>query len=222
MSKKTKGKKFDGTVSLRRVRLAYPHLDTPRPSIGGKLQYDCTFIVEPGSENDRAIQKAIQRAAEHVFEEEAEDKLLEFKHQPSKNCYTDGNRKKDRDGFAGNMLLAAKRDGKLPPPPVRSAKNRVKLEDGRIAAGPVVPTDEDYPYGGCYVDAKVEIWAQDSVITDKETGRKMPVQGIRCALLTVIFKEHGDRFGGFAAVTEDDFVLSDGADAPDITGEDDE
>jgi len=60
------------------------------------------------------------------------------------------------------------------------------------------------PYAGCYVNAVVEIWAQDN-----KYGR-----GLRAALKGVQFVKDGDAFSGGGTASPDDFAdLSAGADA---------
>lgn len=50
------------------------------------------------------------------------------------------------------------------------------------------------PYSGCYVNAKVQIWAQK----DKYVG-------VRCTLVSVQFVKDGDAFGGGGPATADGF-----------------
>ncbi|MFD1244790.1 ssDNA-binding protein [Paralysiella testudinis] len=52
------------------------------------------------------------------------------------------------------------------------------------------------PYAGCYVNAKIDIWAQDS-----QYGKR-----INAGLSGVQFIRHGEAFGGGAPATEADFA----------------
>ena len=68
---------------------------------------------------------------------------------------------------------------------------------------PLVEAD-GRPYSGCYVNATVELWAQQNT-----TGR-----GMRAELLGVQFLRDGDAFAAGSKPSEDDFDdVSEGADA---------
>ena len=63
----------------------------------------------------------------------------------------------------------------------------------RDGATPLTESD-GRPYGGCYVNAKVEIWAQDN-----SNGRAM-----RASLLGVVYHSKGDAFGGGRVASADE------------------
>lgn len=67
--------------------------------------------------------------------------------------------------------------------------------------------EEGAPYSGCYVNVKVEFWAQDA---DGERG--IPNR-INCTILAVQFAKHGEAFGGGTRTNVDDeFDEEDGDD----------
>jgi len=89
-------------------------------------------------------------------------------------------RKPDMDGYAGNYFVSARAYQK--PLVIDRGKQPLAETDGR-------------PYAGCYVNASVEVWAQDN-----EFGRR-----INATLRGVQFLNDGDAFAGGAPATPDEF-----------------
>lgn len=164
----------DRTVILKNVRIAFPELHVATQFQGqGEFSYKSTFLIAPGSENDKKLRAAINVAAKTVWKEEAAQVMGQIKGNPQKCCYYDGNLKK-YDGFSGNWALSAsrrKKDGAVKV--IDQLKNPLSPESGK-------------PYGGCYVDAKVEVWAQKN-----KWGN-----GVRCTILVVQLRADGDAFSG--------------------------
>lgn len=162
------------TIILRNVRLSFPDLYVPKQFEGaGKFKFSGTFLVEPGSENDKLIHAAIQKAAVDKWGAKAADTLKGLMGQSQKCCYLDG-AMKEYDGYAGKWALTAKRDQEAGMP---------KLIDKDMTE--LTPISGK-PYAGCYVNAKVQIWMQEN-----QWGK-----GIRCTLITVQFAGDGDAFSG--------------------------
>ncbi len=180
-------------VILKNVRLSFPDLFEAKDYQDNKrFRYSATFLVEPGSANDKAIQAAILAEAAEKFKKNP--KIIDgWRQNPQKFCYTPGELK-EYDGYAGKMALSTHRYQEQGKPGVFDSKgvngvpNPLTAEDGR-------------PYAGCYVNAKVEIWAQDG---------KNP--GIRGSLISVQFAGDGDAFSSGTRPSDDDFgVLEEGA-----------
>jgi hypothetical protein len=156
--------------------LAFPDLFEAKQFQGeGSFNYSATFLIEPGSVNDKTIRAAIQKAAETGWLKKAAETLESIKTQSMKYAYVDGNTK-NYDGYQGKWALSAKRPKDSGPPKVVDLDPSVTIgaEEGRV-------------YGGCYVNAKVQLWAQVK-------GKGAP--GMRCSLVSVQFKADGDSFGG--------------------------
>lgn len=164
----------DRTIILKNVRIAFPELHVATQFQGqGEFSYRANLLVDPGSENDKKIRAAINVAAKSVWKDEAAQVMGMIKGNPQKCCYYDGNLKK-YDGFPGKWALSAsrrKKDG--PVKIIDQLKNPLGPESGK-------------PYGGCFVDAKVEFWAQKN-----KWGN-----GMRCTLIVVQFRADGDAFSG--------------------------
>lgn len=105
-----------------------------------------------------------------------------------------GDAKASYDGYEGNLFFNA--NNKVRPTVVDRDTSPLVAADGR-------------PYSGCYVLAKIDVWAQDN-----QYGKKINAQ-----LQGVQFVKNGDAFskGGGVAIPATDFTpISEGADAEDL------
>ncbi len=187
-------------VMLKDVRIAFISSlvgDAEDYQGNGVFRHSATFLVEPGSANDKAVQDAIKKAAAQVYEKKAEAILEDLRGNSNKYCYLKGDRK-DYEGFQGMMALSghrAKKDGR--PLLLDSVKDP---ETGKAALLFDPKTDNWAPgkagrlYAGCFVNAKVEIYAQ--------AGKNV---GIRCSLIGIQYHRDGDSFGGAKRGNADDF-----------------
>lgn len=178
-------------VILKNVRLAFSDsLFVATQFKGeGNFRHSASFIVTPGSDNDKAIESAIKIEAEKAFGKKAEAQLKSMKGQSIKYCYSDGDSKPDYDGFPGNLILASHRQSKDGAPNVINRdKSPVNKDSGIV-------------YAGCFVNASVDIYCQ-------ATGNP----GVRCGLLAVQFFADGDAFGGGSRSTGDEFDVLEAAD----------
>ena len=168
-------------IILREARISFPKLWVAEPfETGGEPRYSAVFLVEEGGDNFKAINAAIKQAATDKWGAKAPAKLKGVEGIPNKYCFMDGERKPDLAGYPGNWALSAVRkekDGR--PMIVDRSKQPLSASDGVI-------------YAGCYVNATVDIWAQDG-----------QYQGIRCTLVNVQFVKKGESFGGSTPATTD-------------------
>lgn len=172
-------------VNLKNVRIAFCQSiwkGQAEDYQGNKnFRHSATFLVEPGSGNDKALQAAILESAKATWPKKAQAMVDSLKPQTNKYPYHSGDLK-DYDGFQGMMALGAHRkqsDGQ--PLIIDRDKTPLTAADGRI-------------YAGCYVNAIVEIYAQE--------GQNA---GIRCGLKGIQFVRDGDSFGGATKAKDDDF-----------------
>lgn len=169
-------------VKLTGVRLSFPRLFVAESFPGAEAKrYGASFLIEKGSANDKAVEAAIAEEAKAKFGKTWEKRLKAVQGNTNKYCYRDGDLGK-YDAEEGHNVLSTNRkesDGR----PLVVDRNRAPLQasDGK-------------PYAGCYVNATVEVWAQDG-----------QYEGIRCTLLGVQFDRDGDSFGGAGKANEDDF-----------------
>ena len=100
-------------ILLKDVRLSFPDLfNAVEFKTGdGKSRWNASFLIEPGSANDKLIREAIQTEAKAVWGVNAAKQLKTCEGQSNKYCYLDGNTKA-YDGYEGMMCLAAHRPAK--------------------------------------------------------------------------------------------------------------
>ena len=185
-------------VKLTRVRLAFPNLFEPGSFEGAASKFGAKFVIEPGSANSRALDEAMLAVAKEkwgdtkgkqVFDgltKTGKPKNVEVAYVKEPYPNRDGD---PYDGFDAAHYLSA--TNKARPTILDRDKSNLVAADGR-------------PYAGCYVNASIEVWAQDN-----SYGR-----AIRAELKGVQFADAGDAFGGGGVASPDDFEdLSSGADA---------
>jgi len=181
-------------VQLKHVRIAFiDELFTPGQYEGkGDFRHTATLIVEPGTANDKAIQAAISKEALGAWGKKAEAMLEDLRGDKKAFSYT-RNKKNQQgdiyDGFENMYALAG----------VRKQKDGAPLflhnvKDPATGKAQRLTGSEGVIYAGCYVNAKVEMWAQ--------VGK---YNGIRCGLLGVQYDAPGDSFGGASRPTDEGF-----------------
>ncbi|MCK9988683.1 MAG: hypothetical protein AzoDbin1_05155 [Azoarcus sp.] len=164
---------------LKNVRLSFPTLFKPETFGGeGDPVYSASFIFPPGSDAAKAIEAAIEDAAKEKWAGKAKD-VLKALRAAGKICLHDGDAK-EYDGYAGNLYVSAR--SKTRPTLLNRDKTPVAEADGVL-------------YGGCYVNALLDVWAQDNAF-----GKR-----INATLKGVQFVRDGDAFGGGAPASADDF-----------------
>lgn len=176
--------KVDTVFMLKHVRLSFADLFTAVQYEGkGPFSYRATFLLEPGSVNDKTVQAAIQKAANAKWDKKAPEILKTIVGQSQKYCYISGDQKA-YDGYAGKMALTSSRPQESGKPAVKDKNPEVDLtaEDGRI-------------YSGCYVNMKGQVWCQDN-----KFGK-----AVRCSLIAVQFVADGESFGGAPPANADGF-----------------
>jgi hypothetical protein len=169
------------------VRLSFPNLFKPvafknADGSSGNPRYDATYLVKPDGENAKRIREAIVSVAKDKFGADKYEKVLKaIAGNSNKMCYLDGDTK-DYDGYEGMRFLACHRKEKDGPPYVCDQnRNELSERSGK-------------PYAGCYVNATVDIYAQEG-----------QYQGIRAGIIGVQFVSDGDAFGGSSRGTAEDF-----------------
>ena len=136
---------------IKNVRIAFVDaLWTPKQYEGqGPFQYRANFLMAPDSEAKKVCDAAIKEVAIAKFGDKAKA-VIDAARAAGKICLYDGSTK-TYNGFEGNWALAATRDStKAPGAPV------VVGLDGKT---PILETSGKI-YSGCYVNAKVDFWAQ--------------------------------------------------------------
>lgn len=174
-------------ITIKRVRLAFPAIFTMASVGDGEGAYSARFIIPTDHPSVADLDAAMSAAATEKWGDKGatilpkliKDGRVAFAKEDYANKNGDV-----YDGFEGNFSLGARNGGATPlkPSAFDNSNNPTTAEDGLI-------------YGGCYVDASVEIYAQDN-----QYGRR-----INCSLRGVRFVGHGDSFGGGTKASADDF-----------------
>lgn len=170
-------------VKLTNKRIAFCDIFVAKAIGDGEPRHSARFIISP---KDPEI-KTIDAAIEAVAKEKWKDKFPAILAKIIKdgNCcfqkgeYLDKNGE-PYDGFAGMFSLGAANKAK--PLVIDRDKSPLTANDGR-------------PYAGCFVNAQVDIWAQDNAF-----GRR-----INASLSGVQFYKDGEAFTGGQPADADDF-----------------
>jgi hypothetical protein len=183
-------------LMLKNVRLAYAQnlFEAGTFQGEGKPAYNCTFIISPDNPAVEAIKSAEKAVAKEKWGAKADAivKGFEANGRGSKSplVLKDGNTKAESAGFEDQFFVSA-----------RSEQRPTTLDRNKA---PVVAADGKL-YSGCYVNAQVEVWAQDN-----SYGKRLNTQ-----LLGVQFVRDGDSFGGGSRPADPDAF-------DDLSAEDDE
>jgi hypothetical protein len=177
-------------VILKDVRLSYPDLwkpgkpmkPTDTPKYGGQ------FIFAPDSEAATVAKGALVQTAQEVFG--ANWQAMVGAMEKTKKCVRKGdeNLTKEgaiRDGYGGMLYVVARNKAK---PLVIGPR---KGPDGQF---PVLTENDGKPYGGCYVNVKIDVKATKSF-------EQVPNQ-VYATLLTVQFLRDGEAFGAAPGTSE--------------------
>lgn len=185
-------------ITLENVRLgAWPVLWEARDyQNDGNFNFSAKFHIPKNSPAAKLLLDTYQQVATEEWKEKAGSVLQQLKGNNLKTFITDGDLFAEKEAHSGHYIISSKRPKSDGRPDVRDRnKQPLAQEDGK-------------PYGGCYVRAILDVWAQDN-----QYGK-----GMRCKLLGVQFVKDGDAFAGTgSSASEDDFAdLGDGEDAPEL------
>jgi hypothetical protein len=182
-------------VILKSVRIAFCNVHSPKSSQSG-LRYGAAFPIVPGSENHKAIRAALTKVATEKWDKKGPT-ILTALEKDRRVCFSESElTNKDGevyDGFEGTYSFNAGQDSKKGKPLVIGPK-----KDPATGQFEILTEESGKPYSGCYVNVKVDIWAQDN--PDPTIGRRINAQ-----LKTVQFAKDGDAFGGGAPSNADGF-----------------
>lgn len=173
----TQNNNTPGRVMLRNVRLAFPNLFEPSSYGEGEPAYSATLLMDPLQAKE--LDATIDAVARAKWGAKADANLKALR-AAGKTCLRDGDEKANYDGFENMFFVAAR--SKTRPTVVDGQRYPISERDGRI-------------YAGCYVNASIEIWAQDNAY-----GKR-----INATLRGVQFLRDGDAFGGGRPASADEF-----------------
>jgi hypothetical protein len=160
-------------LKLHNVRLSFPSLFRKAVFSGEETKYEGTFLINKEDQADKIAE--IEAAVKTLIK----DNLKGAKLPSDKICLRDGN-DVDYAGYAGHMSIKAS-----------SAKRPLVLDRDRTP----LTEDDNRLYAGCYVNAVIELWAQNN-----QYGKR-----INANLLGVQFFKDGEPFSDGVTASTDDF-----------------
>ena len=167
-------------LKLNNVRLSFPVLFEAKTVNGeGKPAFSASFLIDPADPQVKALNQAIEQVARDKWGAKA-DAILKQMRATDKVALHDGDLKSNYDGFPGNLYVSARSTTR--PLVIDKDKSPLTEQDGK-------------PYAGCYVNASIELWAQDNNYGKRVNASLRGVQLVR----------DGDAFAGGAAAGEDEF-----------------
>ena len=167
-------------VHLKDVRISFANIfDAKQVNGQGDAKFSAAFIFGKDSPAKAEVEKAIVAAANEKWGAKAGEVLKALK-AADKLAMHDGDAKSDNDGYAGNLFVNA--SNKTRPLVIGTQREPLVAADGK-------------PYSGCYVNAIVEVWAQDNSF-----GKR-----VNASLLGVQFLRDGERLSGGGVAAADDF-----------------
>ncbi len=170
-------------------RLSFEHVFTPSATDGSEPTFSASILMPKGSPEVKKVEAEMMRVANDKWGAKGKETLAKLV-KTGKVCLRDGDTK-DYDGYAGMDYVTARNPVK--PSTYDKAGDETEKADGLI-------------YSGCYVQARIELWAQDN-----KYGRR-----INAKLLGVKFEKDGDAFGsgsGPAKASDFDVIEDDTSDS---------
>lgn len=170
---------MDNKITLKNVRLAFPQLWVAKQVNGeGKPAFSASLLLTADDPQVDAINEMIDAIATEKWALKAKTILAALRGKDAVAIHN-GDLKSQYDGFEGNYYVSARSYNKV----LVVDRDRTQLaeSDGR-------------PYAGCYVDASIEIWAQDN-----QWGKR-----VNATLRWVQFRRDGDAFAGGAPASPDE------------------
>lgn len=167
-------------IKLSNVRLAFPALFEAKTVNGeGAPAFSASFLLSP----DHPAIAQLKEAFEKMGQEKWGAKWPTVKKTiEAKDAFAlhNGDSKAEYEGYEGNFFISA-----------RNKTRPVVLDRDRT---PLVEADGK-PYAGCYVNASIELWAQDN-----NYGKR-----INASLRGVQFLKDGEAFAGGGIASADEF-----------------
>ncbi len=176
-------------IALNNVRLRFENIFFSKSIKGSAPKFSATFLVPEDSPLRAEIDKAILSLATDKWKDKAKANIKVAQGSALTSSWVSGELK-DYDGFDGQWSFTATRQEKQGRPTVVNRK------------GQPITADDNVIYNGCVVNAKVDLYMQDSADFGK---------GIRASLMGIQFVKDGDVFQGgggkaaeFAALEDED------------------
>jgi hypothetical protein len=164
-------------IILKNVRISFPSLFKKGSFNGEETKYESTFLLDKVEHADSIAEIKAQIAGL------VKTSLKGAKVAADKICLRDGD-EVEYDGYAGCYSIKCSTKKR----PIVIDRDRSPLTE-----------DDGKPYGGCYVNASIDLWTQNNA-----WGKR-----INCTLLAVQFAKDGEPFADGATGDVNDFDMLD-------------
>lgn len=187
-----------GRILLKNVRLSFAQglfeaTTMPGADANAKPKFNCGLIIPPDHPQIEEIRTKQKAVAKEKWNAKA-DAIFKALEKQDKLALHDGDAKPNYDGYPGNFFLSPSAQENAAPTVIDRDRTPLKKTSGR-------------PYSGCYVNASIELWAQDNGY-----GQRMNAQ-----LRGIQFFADGDSFSAGRPADSDEFEdVAEGADAEDF------
>ena len=167
-------------LKLKDVRLAFPQIFVAGTFDGSDPAFSAAFIFPPNHPAKKQLDDACLAVAKEKWGTKA-DAIYKAIVAADKLAIHNGDTKAQYEGYEGNYFVNAR----------NKVRPTIRDLDG------VTPLDEadGKPYGGCFVVAHIELYAQDN-----KYGKR-----INATLRGVQFYKDGDAFAGGTPAGDDEF-----------------
>jgi hypothetical protein len=167
------------------VRLSFPQIwraaavQTAPGEPEGKKSFSGNILILPDDPQIQAFLQLIAKVAAEKWESKAEG-ILAGLYAKDRVCIHNGDFKADYDGYPGHWYLTAR----SPTKPLILGRSKETLEES-----------SGRPFGGCYVNFSVDVYAQDN-----NWGQR-----INATLRGIQYVEDGDAFAAGPPATPEEF-----------------
>ncbi len=170
-----------GEILLTDWRIAFANGVFEATQVLGKgvAAFSASFLAPPDHLDMPNVQQVMLAAAQHKWGAQGAE-VFQGLAAGGRICLRDGNSKPAIAGYPGNWFISAR----SPDQPLVIDQNRQEITR---AAGLI--------YSGCYVNARLNLWAMDNI-----NGRRINAQ-----LAGVQFSKDGERFSGGGAASAEEF-----------------
>lgn len=198
-----------GRIMLRDVRLSFAQglfeaSTIPGADANAKPKFNCGLLLPPDHPQINDVREKMKAVAREYPKWKGNGKdgkpiwqgIYAALEKADKLALHDGDGKPSYDGYPGNFYISPSAAENAPPTLLDQAKTQLSAKD----AAKLI-------YSGCYVNASIELWAQDNGF-----GKRINAQ-----LRGVQFLRKGDTFSAGRPADTDEFEeVTEGADAGDF------
>ena len=168
-------------VHIKEARITFPVLFEAKQVNGqGEPKFNCGLLIAKNHPQKAEIERGMVEAAKAKWGDAKYMDILKQLKAADKLALHDGDAKSDYDGYPGHYFLNA--SNKIRPLVIGPDRAALVAADGK-------------PYSGAYVNAIVELWAQDN-----QFGKR-----VNASLLGIQFVKDGERLAGGGVAAADDF-----------------